>query len=344
MIVWAGRPSSGVRCSTSQRPAGPLVTSTCRWPGHVEHAGREEARPRHDGRHEPGAPAGPAAPRLCRRRHGGDRGVGSRPVRPPAGVVGHPPRAPPPCHSVRRGRPGHHGASSNCGGSSDGSGPTSSTPTIPNRASTEGWPLVPPGCAAWSTPCTASMPAQRIGRRGRLWCTPSNARASLCSGAELVQNPEDLAVLARLGVPSHKLVLLGQRRRPAALPSRSRRAQSPTGQGGPRRRRTTPSWWAWWRVSCGRRASASSLRRPRRMRDTHPDVVFVVVGGSDPDKADAISPEELAAARRRGPHRLRRRAGTTWSTSTRPSTSSYCRRTARASPDRPWRRRPAACR
>lgn len=36
------------------------------------------------------------------------------------------------------------------------------------------------------------------------------------------------------------------------------------------------------------------------IRDTHPDVVFVVVGGSDPDKADAISPEELTAARGRG--------------------------------------------
>ena len=37
-----------------------------------------------------------------------------------------------------------------------------------------------------------------------------------------------------------------------------------------------------------------------RLRRTHPDVVFVVVGGSDPDKADAISSEELAAAGRRG--------------------------------------------
>jgi glycosyltransferase involved in cell wall biosynthesis len=36
------------------------------------------------------------------------------------------------------------------------------------------------------------------------------------------------------------------------------------------------------------------------IRDRHPDVVFVVVGGSDPDKPDAISPEELAAASRRG--------------------------------------------
>ena len=37
-----------------------------------------------------------------------------------------------------------------------------------------------------------------------------------------------------------------------------------------------------------------------RLRETHPEVVFVVVGGSDPDKADAIPPEELAAASRRG--------------------------------------------
>jgi glycosyltransferase involved in cell wall biosynthesis len=37
-----------------------------------------------------------------------------------------------------------------------------------------------------------------------------------------------------------------------------------------------------------------------RLRDTHPEVVFVVVGGSDPDKGDAISPRELAEAQRRG--------------------------------------------
>ena len=37
-----------------------------------------------------------------------------------------------------------------------------------------------------------------------------------------------------------------------------------------------------------------------RLRDTLPDVVFVVVGGSDADKADAISSEQLAAAAHRG--------------------------------------------
>src|SRR5262249_60035583 len=33
--------------------------------------------------------------------------------------------------------------------------------------------------------------------------------ASVCSNAELVQNPEDLATLLRLKVPRHKLTLLG---------------------------------------------------------------------------------------------------------------------------------------
>ncbi len=37
-----------------------------------------------------------------------------------------------------------------------------------------------------------------------------------------------------------------------------------------------------------------------RVRRSHPEVVFVVVGGSDPEKADTIAPEDLAAATRRG--------------------------------------------
>ena len=37
-----------------------------------------------------------------------------------------------------------------------------------------------------------------------------------------------------------------------------------------------------------------------RLRDSHPEIVFVVVGGSDPEKADAIPSEQLDAARRRG--------------------------------------------
>src|SRR3984885_1808758 len=54
---------------------------------------------------------------------------------------------------------------------------------------------------------------------------------SMCSGAELVQNPDDLQVLARLGVPSRKLVLLGngvdlQRFRPEADEGTRREARA----------------------------------------------------------------------------------------------------------------------
>src|ERR1700679_500311 len=37
-----------------------------------------------------------------------------------------------------------------------------------------------------------------------------------------------------------------------------------------------------------------------RLRRTHPELVFVVVGGTDPAKADGISSEEVAVASRQG--------------------------------------------
>ena len=123
--------------------------------------------------------------------------------------------------------------------------------------------------------------------------------ASLCSGAELVQNPEDLDVLSRLGVPSAKLVLLGNgvdlKRFHTGAKERSRRktradlgVESDAVVVG----------------MVGRLVWQKGFRElfvaAERIRDTHPEVVFVVVGGSDPYKADAISPEEITAARRRG--------------------------------------------
>ena len=123
--------------------------------------------------------------------------------------------------------------------------------------------------------------------------------ASLCSGAELVQNPEDFQVLSRLGVPNRKLVLLGngvdlQRFRPATDEHGRREARAILGIDGD----------AVVVGSVGRLVWGKGFREffvaAERVRATHPEVVFVVVGGSDPDKGDAISPEELAAAGRRG--------------------------------------------
>ncbi len=123
--------------------------------------------------------------------------------------------------------------------------------------------------------------------------------ASLCSGAELVQNPEDLQVLARLGVPKHKLVLLGngvdlQRFQPGADESSRRQARAHVGVDSDAVVVGMVARLVW------QKGFREIFAAAENMRATHPDVVFVVVGGSDPDKADAISPGDLAAARRRG--------------------------------------------
>ena len=80
-----------------------------------------------------------------------------------------------------------------------------------------------------------ASPEDRMSRRALVYSL--ERAASSCSGAELVQNPEDLQVLSRLGVPPGKLVLLGNgveldRFRPVR-----RRAASPSGSGGSGRRR-----------------------------------------------------------------------------------------------------------
>ena len=123
--------------------------------------------------------------------------------------------------------------------------------------------------------------------------------ASLCSGAELVQNPEDLDVLARLGVPSRKLVLLGNGvdlqcfdSGPDEQARRRARADLGVDQGAIVVGIVARLVW--------QKGFRELFLAAERLRDSHPDVVFVVVGGSDPEKADAISPEELAAARHRG--------------------------------------------
>lgn len=52
-----------------------------------------------------------------------------------------------------------------------------------------------------------AQPEDRLARRAIIY--GMERMASLCSHAELVQNPEDVATLARLGVPARKLTLLG---------------------------------------------------------------------------------------------------------------------------------------
>ena len=142
-----------------------------------------------------------------------------------------------------------------------------------------------------------ASPEDRTARRALVYAL--ERAASLCSGAELVQNPEDFRVLARLGVPRHKLVLLGngvdlQRFHPAADEQGHREAKADLGVDVDAVVVGTVARLVW------QKGFHELFEAAERLRDTLPDVVFVVVGGSDADKADAISSEQLAAAARRG--------------------------------------------
>ena len=142
-----------------------------------------------------------------------------------------------------------------------------------------------------------ASPEDRMARRALVYAL--ERAASLCSGAELVQNPEDFRVLARLGVPKHKLVLLGngvdlQHFHPAADEQDRREARADLGVDADAVVVGTVARLVW------QKGFHELFEATERLRDALPDVVFVVVGGSDADKADAISSEQLAAAARRG--------------------------------------------
>jgi glycosyltransferase involved in cell wall biosynthesis len=142
-----------------------------------------------------------------------------------------------------------------------------------------------------------ASPEDRLSRRAAVYAL--ERAASGCSGAELVQNPEDLEVLARLGVSRDKLVLLGngidlQRFRPATDGHSRRRARADLGVDGDAMVIGTVARLVW------QKGFRELFTAAERLHGTHPNIVFVVVGGTDPDKADAISSEELASARRRG--------------------------------------------
>ena len=123
--------------------------------------------------------------------------------------------------------------------------------------------------------------------------------ASLCSGAELVQNVEDLALLQRLGVPENKLVLLGngvelERFRPEVTARRRQRARADLGIHGDVVVVGTVARLVW------QKGFRELFTAAELLRDRCPNVLFVVVGGSDSDKSDAIGPQEREAASRRG--------------------------------------------
>jgi glycosyltransferase involved in cell wall biosynthesis len=119
--------------------------------------------------------------------------------------------------------------------------------------------------------------------------------AAACSRVELVQNPDDLALLARLRVPADHLVLLGngvdlERFRPRRTTADIARARAELD--------VDPSAIVVGTV--GRLVWGKGFRElfatAARMRDLRPEVVFVVVGPVDDAKGDALTPRDIAEA------------------------------------------------
>lgn len=120
--------------------------------------------------------------------------------------------------------------------------------------------------------------------------------ASSCSQVELVQNPEDIPVLRRVGVPQEKLILLGNgvdlaRFRPRPGPKDAAQARAAMGLATDAVVVGTVGRLVWEKGFRELFDAAAALRTAR------PEVVFAVVGPDDPAKADALGRDDLEAAR-----------------------------------------------
>jgi glycosyltransferase involved in cell wall biosynthesis len=122
--------------------------------------------------------------------------------------------------------------------------------------------------------------------------------AAFCSHAELVQNPEDLETLVRLGVPRRKLHLLGNgidlaRFEPARVSEQRRQALRGEIGAGPDDVVCGAVGRLVWEKGYRELFTASAALRERR-----PELKVVIVGPSDPDKADSVTQFDIDTATR----------------------------------------------
>jgi glycosyltransferase involved in cell wall biosynthesis len=120
--------------------------------------------------------------------------------------------------------------------------------------------------------------------------------AAFCSQAELVQNPEDLETLARLGVGRRKLHQLGNgidlaRFDPAGIDSEQRQALRSAMGAGPDDVVCGAVGRLVWEKGYRELFAAAAALRERR-----PELKIVVVGATDHGKADAVTPADIEAA------------------------------------------------
>jgi glycosyltransferase involved in cell wall biosynthesis len=129
--------------------------------------------------------------------------------------------------------------------------------------------------------------------------------AALCSDAELVQNEEDMDVLRRLRVPARKLVLLGngidlQRFDPTPFDADAR-AAARTELGATEPGDVVVGTVARLVVEKGYR---ELFEAARRLRTSAPAARVAAIGFEETDKADALGPDDMAAAKADGVHFL----------------------------------------
>ncbi len=120
--------------------------------------------------------------------------------------------------------------------------------------------------------------------------------ASMFSGAELLQNVEDIDVLRRLRVPERKIVLLGngvdlERFTPPPDAESVARARQALGIG-PEKVVVGLVGRLVWQKGLRELFDAAVL-----VRERCPGVVVVVVGPLDDEKADSLGPDDIEAAR-----------------------------------------------
>jgi glycosyltransferase involved in cell wall biosynthesis len=125
--------------------------------------------------------------------------------------------------------------------------------------------------------------------------------ASTCSDAELVQNPEDLSVLQRLGVPREKLTLLGNgidlhRFDPASVSAADAdAARRELGACAP----TDVVVGAVGRL-VREKGYPEVFEAARHLRGKAPALRFAAIGPDDLDKSASLSPDERTAAEATG--------------------------------------------
>jgi glycosyltransferase involved in cell wall biosynthesis len=142
-----------------------------------------------------------------------------------------------------------------------------------------------------------ALPSDRVSKR---WVVYGLERvAAKCSDAELVQNPEDIPVLERLGISAPKVRLLGNGidlTRFDADAARATRAAMRTELGIDD---DTVVIGAVGRL-VAEKGYRELFEAARQLKTTSPNVLVLVVGPSDTDKHDAITERELTEATETG--------------------------------------------